>query len=324
MDAEDKNMDPDRASARATGVVSRVASLIGRGRPPAELLAERFTIADRQVFIDSVTQLSQTTSRVPDRAKFKIWGPGVVYDTNPIHLDEQAARAFPLAKLETTPTYGTMIIAMGEQYIQEVLSEINLRLPAKIYCLRQRAKFQEPLYPGERLSWELDSVNGSEGVELVTKGRTEGGKEIATLTASLGTERRVATTAELEAILSDFGYYCDFPVTRKTVEDFYGCIGTLDLGEVRDSLPVALGIAALLNFSLKKTGKLDGIYRSMDVELLSPPSLGTYRIFLLPPSVKGSDRKGYISQTGVIGVHRESKRPIYSGKITGISQTSPF
>jgi len=310
--------------ARAAEAVSKVAGkLIGKRKSPLELLAEHFNIHDSEMFVSSMTELSKTTSRAPDREKFKIWGLEVVYDTHQIHLDEEAAKAFPLANLETTPAYGTMIIALGENYLQSILSEINLRAPAKVYCLSQRVKFEEPLYPGEKLIWEIDSVNRDNGLGLVTRGKTEGGKEVAILTAAFGTERRAATIAELEAVLSGFSSFYEFQITRKTASDFYECLNIPDLREVRDSYPAAFGISALLKLSMAKAGKLDGIYRSMDVDFFTRPLLGNYRIFLMPSSVKGNEKKGYVSQTQVIGVHRESNRLVYSGKITGISQTSP-
>lgn len=253
-------------------------------------------------FQQRVLDLTGKSSKLIRGEIFPIWSK-IVYDENPIHLDEEKAKAFEAVKFETTPVYGTLIAAHGGQYVSKLLDEINLVRSSPLIYTKQIIKFKDPLYPGEHLVWGLKRVSRGEdgGLELSVTGTTLKGKEVAEFTTvALGSKREEFSKQDMRSHFYNSILSHKTEINHDDLKKYHFCLGEQESGRVPMEFAQALVPAALLQLSLEKTGKYDGAYRSVEFVFYNEPSLGGFKTSVINQSEPKYGRGNYLHNFGIL------------------------
>ena len=154
------------------------SELVSRAFEPIEI-PEQY----RERFVDRVANLFDNSQIVFNKDIFEMWARAV-YDPNPLHQDEEYAKAVKGMNYTTTPVFGTLISSNGELLINKIADELNLIRSKKVLFAGNHVKYNKPLYPGEEFSWNLkkvlpmtDTDKTLLGFNLVLEGRKDNKKD---------------------------------------------------------------------------------------------------------------------------------------------------
>jgi len=290
----------------------------------------------KEDFISRVAGLFSEDGAVFNKNITGVWGR-TVYDSNPLHEDENYAKSLGMG-FETTPVFGTLISSSGELLVNKLADEISSANKTKVFYSGNRIKYEEPLYPGELLTWELGNVLTIDKENPVDKRKTVFGFDVV-LYGKSGDKKVIQNTArfrfgknkfdaeEIEkintkdesSIVAD--YVFDFDSQRH--KDYNDCIGNSVNGDGEGVLwmaPAAMIPAGLLKLSEEKTGKYEGTYRAMDLDFYSGPQAGKFRTVIQNATApkEGGGRFVYNFKGTVL----QGNTPILSGSFKCISPSS--
>lgn len=237
----------------------------------------------------------------------------LVYDYNRIHRFRSSAQAMGF---EDTPVYGTLIAARAEQYVLNLLQEINNMDGRILNYEGHTINFKRPLYPGKRANWNLLDVKETEdGLDLNVSAVDSKGKVV--ISCPEVNLRLSRGRPESDRIIS---FSSDKVVERKKIsieqgelELFYKCLGKKPKQEIPMMYPAAFIPAALLDLLSGKKGKPEGGYLGLELEFYNQPNLGVFETIITMPS-NPTQRRNMYHYTFEALCLQEGK-PIFRGKV---------
>ena len=228
----------------------------------------------------------------------------VTGDNNPIHRIQKRAKKLGF---EDTPLMGAHVAAYGEQFIEDVVENMRQYWGADIKIVGQSNKFRSPLYPGERVLWQVRRFNQRDSsVELEVTGTVKD-RQIITITSKLGA--KYPQMPQIGGPIFSERYL----IEADHLDEFFNCVGGTNKGRVPHMLPAAFVPATLLNLLKEKTQTLEGANMAMDFDFLNEASPGKLQVDIYPPR-KPLERQGQFIYKFRAVVSQDT-RPITYGEI---------
>jgi len=227
-------------------------------------------------------------------------------DNNPIHRLQKRAKEFGFSDI---PIMGAHIAAYGEQFIERIVERMRDYWGADIKIIGQDSKFKNPLYPTERILWQIVNYKQNNGnIELNVTGTTKD-RKIVDITSRLGDQYPLMPQIAGPIPNSSRRYLLD----PRHLEEFYDCVGAKHTGLVPNMLPAAYVPATLLELLKEKTQTMEGANLSMKFDFLAPAKPGFLQVDIFPPG-EPSERKGNFIYRFKTVVSQDTK-PITYGEI---------
>jgi hypothetical protein len=288
----------------------------------------------REEFIKRMAFLFENSKTSFNKKVLEIWGRPV-YDLNPLHQDENYARNLKGFNFTTTPVFGTLISSNSELLINKIANEINLVTTKKVLYSGNQIKYGEPLYPEEELQWTLNKIlpitdtdqKNLLGFNFILEGQKDN-KKIVVNTTRFRYNRNSFDESELEKIVSSKNFVAEYEfninygdlndaLRKGGLAEYSFCSGYSD-SKVPLMFPAALVPAGLLKLCYEKTGKYEGIYRTMDLEFYSRAKLGDFKTYIMNVN-EPRERRGVFTYD-FKGIVLQEGKPILSGKFVCISE----
>jgi acyl dehydratase len=226
--------------------------------------------------------LKEGTERTKISQEDNIGYCDITEDFGVIHRDAEAARAYAGEFFRDTPIVGTLTDAIGSGVSGRVFEKlVNFweEEGQEFKIVGQQTKFSDVVYPGDSISWTFPEQGYREnidGVELSIVGSVKG-REVASVTTRLGKDfRQMPQIAG--PILSR-----RFMIGEKEVSKAYQCAHEEPRNEVPASLVRAYVPSTLLVFQKEKTGKEEGMNRSMDFDVIREAKQGEIQADIFYP-----------------------------------------
>ncbi len=211
----------------------------------------------------------------------------ITKDNNPIHRIPKIAKELGFMDI---PLMGSHVAAYGEQFIEGVVQHMREYWGADIKIIGQDNKFVNPLYPGERMLWQVSAhkvVN--EGIDLSVTGNVKE-KRIVGITSHLGIN--YFSMPQIAGAV----YSRKYVLHESHLESFSDCVGGKNNGKVLNMLQSAFVPATLLRLLEEKTQTYEGINKSMNFRFISEAKPGRLQVDIFPPAepeiVKIKNREG--------------------------------
>jgi acyl dehydratase len=228
----------------------------------------------------------------------------ITRDNNPIHRLTKRAKSLGF---DDIPVMGAHIAAYGEQFILGVIERMKEYWGADIKTIGQENRFRNPLYPGERILWQVTGFKQkNENIELHVSGSLKD-KNVITITPTLSREY-----PQMPQIAGPI-YSKRYLLEEEHLEEFYNCVGGKNKGLSPNMLPAAFVPATLLRLLENKTQTTEGTNFSMKYNFLSTLEPGTLQVDIFPPKKpkKREDQYIYRFKSAV----SQNTRPVTYGEI---------
>jgi len=202
-----------------------------------------------------------------EKAKFRLTEEDVntfcvaIGDTNPIHRSARYAKMYLGLKEEKIVVPGNQLYALGEEYINTALREIDRIWGAGLNLAGSSIKFKEWVHPGDKVHWQVVGYEQHlDGVHLKIEGRIgrKKGNLGIQLEALLLRNGSKSSIDKVGALWSD-----DYTFTRDQLNYFYQCIGEEPRQDIPWSYLVALITASMLDKSMGIERVPEGVNREM-------------------------------------------------------------
>jgi len=243
----------------------------------------------------------------------------IVHDYNEIHIFKDAAVSFGF---ENTPVYGTWIAGRAEQYVTNLLNELNnLNGRSLKYC-GHTIKFKKPLYPGQLADWNLvNAIEREGGIDLVVSASDSNGKSIIQCPEIVLRPSKIEIKAE-EVI----PFSSEDVVARKSVEipehklkAYYSCLGKSPKEDVPMMYAASFAVSSLLDISSRKAGRPEGGLAGMDLRFYNSAIPGVINTSIRMPSPP--EEKFGVYHYVFEGLCTQADKPILSGKFRVFSKS---
>ena len=233
----------------------------------------------------------------------------VTEDNNPIHRLPKLAQQFGFTDI---PVMGAHIAAYGEQYIEGVVQHMRDFWGADIKIIGQKNKFRKPLYPEERVLWQVtDFKKNNSTIDLRVSGAVKD-NEIVSITSRLGNEYLL-----MPQIAGPI-YSKRYLFERAHLDAFYDCVGGKRSEIVPNMLPAAFVPATLLALLKDKTRTMEGINWSMDFDFIAQAIPGPLQVDIFSPRKPMEVKGSFVYQFET--VVSQDNTPITYGKIVSATR----
>lgn len=224
----------------------------------------------------------------------------ITKDNNPIHKFSE--QAIEYGGFTDTPVMGAHLAAYGEQFTEKVIHDLNKETwGSKIKLIGQTTKFKDPVYPEEKLTWEVGRYNvknrnGQDIIDISINGsinREENSKIAVSINARLGNEYGIMPQ------IAGPGFWRKFAIQPKHLDVFYRCVGASPNSKIPQMFPGAFIPATLLELLETTTQSLEGVNREIDINFLNEPRMGSpvrvdmFQLLEEPKAIRGTDQKMY-------------------------------
>lgn len=200
-----------------------------------------------------------------------LWFTG---DNNPAHRLRKRAKELGFGD---TPLAGAHVAAYGEQFIQRVVQDMREFWGADMKIVAQKNKFHEPVFPGDKILWQVIGYRVKENeLELDVTGSIKG-KEIIMVRPRLGRNYRMMPQ------LAGQIYSRRYLLHAEHLEEAYNSVGGKNDGQVSHMLASAFVPATLVRFLEDKTQTLEGTNLAMDFEFINEAKPGRLQVDIFPP-----------------------------------------
>ncbi|HLF53889.1 MAG TPA: MaoC family dehydratase [Candidatus Nanoarchaeia archaeon] len=199
----------------------------------------------------------------------------ITKDNNPIH--RLAKRAKKLG-FDDTPIMGVHIAAYGEQFIEKAVEHMREFWGADIKIIGQHNTFKAPVYPGDRILWQITPSlrNIDEEIHLGITGTVKD-KIVIEISSRLG--KAYKTMPQIAGPVFSERHLLD----ADRLEAFYNCAGGKNNGKVSNMLPASYVPATLLKLLEQKTQTMEGTNLAMNFEFLREVEPGRLQVDIFPP-----------------------------------------
>jgi len=243
-----------------------------------------------------------------------------IEDKNPIHRDQEAARAYTGMELSDTPIVGAFTSAVGGRLSLNIVNRLRNHWGEDAQDLKitgQKTKFSgNVVYPGSEIIWVIPKQGFSENrgdISITVEGRIK--KNLAvSVTTNLGSEVK-----RMPQIAGPF-YSATYDVDRARLQNHAECVGG-EIGEgIPDSLAVNYAPSTLLKFQKERYGKSEGTNVAMDFEFIRQAKPGLIQVDVFAPRKmpRRQLRGRYIYRLRI--VTSQENNPINFGEIVCASQ----
>lgn len=199
----------------------------------------------------------------------------ITKDNNPIHRLPKRAKKLGF---DDTPVMGAHTAAYGEQFIERAVEHMRKFWGADIKITGQHSSFKAPVYPGERILWQitpsLENVN--EEIRLGVTGTVKD-KTVVEISSRLGKAYRIMP--QIAGPVFSEKYLLD----ADHLEAFYNCVGGKNNGRVPNMLPASYVPATLLKLLEQRTQTMEGANAAMNFEFLREVEPGRLQVDIFPP-----------------------------------------
>ncbi len=212
----------------------------------------------------------------------------VTKDNNPIHRLPKRAK---ILGFEDIPLMGAHIAAYGEQFIERVVEKIRAHCGADLKIIGQDNGFKAPVYPGERILWQImPEFKRRDGeIQLAITGTVKD-KRVIDITSRIG--KSYCIMPQIAGPIFSAKYLLD----KDHLEEFYNCVGGTNNDQVPNMLPASYVPATLLTLLEQQTQTMEGMNLSMNYEFLREVEPGRLQVDIFPPrkprAMQRKDEKG--------------------------------
>lgn len=282
MDAP-QNGEMEESSKTLLGKISEIASKI--------IHITKISSENMETLEERIIEVSERERMVVKRETLKDWSL-LVYDLNRIHFFPNRAEKMGF---KDSPVHGTLIAAHSEQYVLDLLQEINKISGQNLNYVRHSVDFKRPLYSEEKADWQLiDVEEQANGINLYIVALDSRKKPIIVCRNINLAHSKIEP--DLEKIKSSFSE--DKVIIRKKtlveedeLEFFYKCLEKKPREEVPFMYVASFIPSALLDLLSRKMGKAEGGYSGIELEFYNQPKLGIFETKIIMPSAPISKRK---------------------------------
>ncbi len=269
-----------------TKAISAISRLIARltQRPQSEEQKLEELLSRTIPFLIRERELITTS-----REKIRLWGD-VVEDYSVLHrIPEKAieyGEMFGL-KIKDTPIMGTHTAAYVEQFSERLLQIIKEhdKKDLGLKTTGLSIKFSDFVYPEEGIRWQLEEPKESTFVLPITG--NVNGREVADARIKIGLCYKSPKELIEEPVYSRNKFVLD----EERLRDTYKCIPPANREKVPQMLPNAFVISTLFSLLREKTGRMKGVYATMNFDYMAEPELNQDVSVQILPSRKPRETK---------------------------------
>lgn len=212
----------------------------------------------------------------------------ITKDNNPIHGSPDGTKEAAIkAGFKDTPIRGAHTASYAEQYVRRVVENMREFWGADIKIIGQHTSFKAPVYPGERILWQIESFkDAGDAIMLYATGNVKRTEEndliknvkVVDVTSRLGTNYKKSAEVEGAGRFSR-----TYSIEEDHISKFCKCVGVEVDGKVPDMLPAAFVPATLLALIEEKTNSMGGMNLYMDFDFASGAGAGGLQVDVFPP-----------------------------------------
>lgn len=242
----------------------------------------------------------------------------ITKDNNPIHRVPKRAKKLGF---DDIPLMGAHIASYGEQFIERVIEKMRQHWGADLKIIGQDNGFKAPVYPGERILWQiLPSFKRVDSeIQLEITGTVKD-KRVIDITSKIGKEYK--TMPQIAGPVFSTKYLLD----KDHLEAFYNCVGGTNGNKVPNMLPASYVPATLLTLLEQKTQTVEGMNLSMNYEFLREAEPGKLQVDIFPPREPRERQRKDENNNPVIdsGTNKQITDYIYRFKTVVSQKTKPI
>jgi hypothetical protein len=267
----------------------------------------------------------QSESFTATRESFRQFG-NLNKDFNPIHYDPEVAKSvsFKGKKLKDVIMMGAHTCSNGEQVARRIVKKLNeywLRnddTNKDLLILGQNTKLGDPIYPDERISWEIGYNESLQGAEITLTGNIED-RKVADISLLLGEEYPQMPQMACAILQKKEDKIRE--ITPESTKSFYECVGGINGATIPHLYTASLSVGTMLAYLDAKTGAQEGMVQEMRFRFLRNPQHGEFQVDLHRPEKipKRPFREQYIYTIPVVIGQMSNSRPVVYGEIRVIS-----
>ncbi len=222
----------------------------------------------------------------------------LISDENPIHRDEEAARAYKFMKLEDRAIVGPLLVGNAQRVAEETFDSISNYWglePGSNFVVGTKTQFKTPAYPGKELEFKVvECAETASGIDLSVRIGV-GSDTIALADVSFaGTYRQNPGIAG--PIFSE-----SYEVTGQVVDEVNKILGYPEGRGMSPLVPSLFTPSTLLYLLQARTGSMIGGNLKMETSYLGKPALDEVQVDIFPPRKKAQSNRFNLSALASVG-----------------------